>query len=102
MVLPRKTKVLLALIPVALMLLVGLWQGGKYWWYRGYSKGTRTGVIRKISVKGPPYCKYLAGEMVLQSNPLGQAEVWEFSVDDDSDTNPLVKQLHEAEKKGEH
>jgi len=39
-----------------------------------------------MSVKGPPYCKYLSGELVLQgSQPNQPAEVWEFSVDDDPD-----------------
>jgi hypothetical protein len=38
--------------------------------------------------------------MVVQNNGL-QTEVWEFSVDDDSDTNPVVVALHDAEKKGE-
>ena len=64
--------------------------------------GARTGVIRKLSVRGPPYCKYLAGELVLQGTQPGQpVETWEFSIDDDSAKNPVVKQLHEAEKSGE-
>jgi hypothetical protein len=52
-------------------------------------------------VKGPPYCKYLSGEMAVQGNGLAQIEIWEFSIDDDSDKNPLVKQLKDAEKSGE-
>jgi hypothetical protein len=58
-------------------------------------------VIRKVSVKGPPYCKYLSGEMSLQSAGLATPEIWEFSVDDDADTNPVVVALHAAEKNGE-
>src|SRR4051812_3536064 len=99
MALPPKAKWILALIPVALLLLFSSYEGLRIWWYRGYSKGTRTGVVRKISVKGPPYCKYLSGELAVQgANPLAP-EIFEFSVDDDADTNPVVMQLHEAEKK---
>jgi hypothetical protein len=93
----RKLKV--ALFALLLVALVGVWQGIVFWFRHGYSVGTRTGVIRKISVKGPPYCKYLAGELALQSaTPTQTVEVWEFTVDDDHDTNPLVADLHTAEK----
>jgi hypothetical protein len=102
MALPRKTKVMLILAPFLGLLLIVAGLGIRYWWYRGYSQGARTGVVRKISVKGPPYCKYLSGEMVVQSAvPMQAAEVWEFSVDDDGDGNPLVKKLHDAEKNGQ-
>lgn len=95
-------KSLLVLVPLALLLLFVGYEGARVWWYRGFSVGARTGVVRKLSVKGPPYCKYLSGELVLQGTQPGQpAEMWEFSVDDDSDKNPLVKQLHEAERSGE-
>lgn len=95
-------KSIMILVPIALLLLFVGYEGARVWWYRGYSVGARTGVVRKLSVRGPPYCKYLAGELVLQGTQPGQpAEIWEFSVDDDSDKNPLVKQLHEAEKSGE-
>ncbi len=95
-------KSLLILVPIALLLLFAGYEGARVWWYRGFSVGARTGVIRKISVKGPPYCKYLAGELVLQGTQPGQpAETWEFSVDDDSAKNPVVKQLQDAEKSGE-
>jgi hypothetical protein len=94
-------KWLLVLVPVALILLFAGYEGLRVWWYRGYSKGSRTGVVRKVSVKGPPYCKYLSGELAVQgSNPL-VPEIWEFSVDDDSDTAPVVVALHDAEKKGD-
>lgn len=102
MAIDRKTKWILVLIPFLFVLLVVGYEGLRVWWYRGYSKGTRTGVVRKISVKGPPYCKYLSGEMVLQGTVPGQpAETWEFSVDDDSDDNAIVKELHAAEKSSE-
>ncbi len=99
MAIPKKIKRVLILIPIALILLFVGFQALRFWWYRGYATGTRTGVVRKISVKGPPYCKYLSGEMVVQGSQLAP-ETWEFSVDDYDDHNPIVKQLHEAEKSG--
>lgn len=101
MALSRTAKIAFILGPIALVLLVVAYEGARVMWNRGYSRGSRTGIVRKISVKGPPYCKYLSGEMALQGTAPGQPmEVWEFSVDDDSDTNPIVVELHEAEKKG--
>lgn len=96
-------KKLFILVPVALVLLFALVEGGRVWWFRGYSKGSRTGIVRKVSIKGPPYCKYFAGELALQGGQPGQpAEIWEFSIDGDDDTkNPLVAKLSEAEKSGE-
>ncbi len=95
----RKTKVILVLL--ALVGLVAAEQGVSFWWRYGYSRGTRTGVIRKISVKGTPVCKYLAGELALQGGQLGQPqEIFNFSVDDKADSNPIVQQLHDAERNG--
>lgn len=102
MALTRSSKIYIVLAALGLVMLVVAWNGARYWWYHGYSLGTRTGIVRKVSMKGPPYCKYLAGEMVLQGTAPGQqAEVFEFSVDEDSEDNPIVKSLREAEKKGE-
>lgn len=99
MTLPPK-KFLLA-IPLALIFLFSAFEGLRVWWFRAYSKGSRTGVVRKVSVKGPPYCKYLSGELVLQGTQPNQAvESWEFSVDDDDDKNPVVTGLKEAERTG--
>jgi hypothetical protein len=87
---------------LGVLAVLGLFVGLRYWWYYAYSRGSRTGVIRKLSVKGPPYCKYLSGELALTGAVPGQrAEVWEFSVDDDRDSNPLVRELHGAERSGE-
>jgi len=98
---PMKRKTKLILVLLALVALVGGEQGISFWWHYGFSRGTRTGVIRKISVKGSPVCKYLAGELALQGGSIGQpAEVFNFSVDDHADSNPIVQQLHEAEKNG--
>jgi hypothetical protein len=91
----------LALIPIGLLLLVFAWQGFTYLWRHGYSTGERSGIIRKVSVKGSPVCKYLAGELALQGVLPGMSgEVWEFTVDEQKDTNPVVKQLEEAERTG--
>jgi len=102
MALSRKSKVRLVLGGFAvLFLFVGV-EALRVWWFRGYARGTRTGVVRKMSYKGPPYCKYLLGEMALQGTLPGQpAEIWEFSLDDEKDDNPILKAIHEAEKGGE-
>ena len=97
----RKTKLFIALGIFGVLFLLFAYNGVRYWWNRGYSVGDRTGVIRKVSEKGPPYCKYLDGEMILTGNGANlQTEVWNFSVDDDSEKNPLVMQLKDAEKNG--
>lgn len=49
-------KKLFILVPLALVFLFALVEGARVWWFRGYSKGSRTGIVRKMSVKGPPYC----------------------------------------------
>jgi hypothetical protein len=91
----------LILVGLGLFGLVFGWQGISYWWKYAYSRGTRTGVIRKISVKGSPVCKYLSGELALQGAVAGQAaEIFQFSVDNKSDDNPIVKELHDAERNG--
>lgn len=94
-------KLRIALVALGLVFAFVAYEGIAVWWNRGYSKGTRTGVVRKVSVKGPPYCKYLSGELVLQGNQPGTAaEVWEFSTDDDGEKSPIVIALKEAEKTG--
>lgn len=98
MALGRNMKITLAIVAVVGVLCA--WQGFRYWWYHGYSVGERTGVIRKISVKGSPVCKYLEGEMALTGSGLAQPEIWQFSIDDHSDRNPMMKQLKDAERDG--
>jgi hypothetical protein len=91
----------IALAVVGVMALLGGWQGFRFWWYHGYSTGERTGVLRKLSVKGSPVCKYADGELALTGAQPGQpADVWTFSVDDHSDGNPIMKDLREAERSG--
>jgi hypothetical protein len=97
--LTKKTKVLLALAPVALVLLFVGYEALRVWWYRGYSKGSRTGIILKVTEKGPPYCKYLEAEMKVGGNATMAPESWHFSVDDDSPTSAVVIALKAAEKK---
>jgi hypothetical protein len=99
MALSRRTKLILG--AVAVVGVMAGWQGIRYWWFHGYSIGERTGVIRKISVKGTPICKYMEGEMSLASaTPGQQQEIWQFSIDDHSDANPVMKQLRDAERDG--
>lgn len=84
---------------IGLIGLVALWQGFRYWWYHGYSVGERTGILRKITLKGTPLCKYVEGEMVLAGAGIAQpAEVWTFSTDNKSEDDPVVKALHAAER----
>lgn len=101
MAITRKQKLVLAGVVLAVLAIPLGYQGVRMWWYRGYSKGTRTGVVRKLSTKGPPYCKYVSGELVLQGTQPGQpAETWEFSLDDTNEDAPLYKTLHDLEKVG--
>lgn len=95
----RRVKIGLAVF--AVVALVAAWQGLRFWWYHGYSTGERTGVVRKLSVKGTPMCKYAEGELALTGSAPGQnVEVFTFSTDDRSDANPIMKQLREAERTG--
>lgn len=91
-------------IGLAVFAIVGAlaaWQGLRFWWYHGYSTGERTGVVRKLAVKGTPMCKYAEGELALSSvNQAQNVEVWTFSVDDHSDKNPIMQALRKAEKDG--
>jgi hypothetical protein len=99
MKIPRKVKI--ALVILGLLGLVAAWQGISFWLATGFSRGTRTGIVRKVSVSGPPYCKNLRGEMVLQTTTLVQNEApFEFTVGDYSDKNPLVQDLKKAERDG--
>jgi len=70
-------------------------------WRLGYAHGSVTGIVRKVSVHGPPYCKILTGELVFQgANPGQHQEIFDFSVDNDADTNPIVRDLKDAERDG--
>jgi hypothetical protein len=81
--------------------LLAAWQGFRFWWYHAYSTGERTGVVRKMSVKGTPLCKYAEGELALTGSMPGQnVEVFTFSVDHHADSDPIMKQIREAERSG--
>jgi hypothetical protein len=99
MTIPRKVKI--GLVILGVLALVGLWQWASFAFKVGYSRGSRTGVVRKVSVKGPPYCKYLEGELSLQGGVPGVAqEIFRFTVDDYSDSSPVVQALKNAERDG--
>jgi hypothetical protein len=102
MALSGKAKVRIFLFFFAAIAVVALYQTGKYYYYRGWSRGTKTGIVRKIAYKGPPFCKYIMGEMVMQqgSNAVQESQVWEFSVDVSDEQAPIVVALREAEKTG--
>ncbi|HWE28451.1 MAG TPA: hypothetical protein VHB97_10635 [Polyangia bacterium] len=93
-------------IGLAVFAVIGLlaaWQGLRFWWYHGYSTGERTGIVRKMSVKGTPLCRYAEGELALTGSLPGQnVELFTFSVDNQHDANPIMKQLKEAERSGSH
>src|SRR6185312_11598096 len=91
MPLSRTAKIRILLAIVGVLLAVGGWTALSIAWRVGYAHGTATGVVRKVSVHGPPYCKILTGE---------HQEVFDFSVDNDADTNPIVRDLKQAERDG--
>jgi hypothetical protein len=95
----RRRKIAL-LIPIGLvLLLVGL-QVVRGWWLHGYSEGKRSGVLRKMSRKGSPLCKYVSGELVVDGGSLAKPEVWEFTVDDENPEGAVMKALDVAERSG--
>ena len=92
-----KWKVILAGLGVVVLLLG--WQLIRAWWYHGVSTGTRSGIVRKISKKGSPLCRYWVGELVItNANVIGALpEIWEFNLDVQSDRDPLIAELQKAE-----
>ena len=94
-------RVKIGLAVFAILGVLAAWQGFRYWWYHGYSMGERTGVVRKLAVKGTPLCKYAEGELALTGSQQGQnVELWTFSVDHHADSDPIMKQIREAERNG--
>ncbi len=102
MALARRSRLKIALGFLAVVGLVAAWQGMRYWWFRGYAKGTKSGYLRKLQQKGPPFCKYVMGEVILQrGGEVAQGgETWEFSIDTRDENAQIVKDLREAEKSG--
>lgn len=94
-----RRKLYLILTPVALVLLIAAWQALRYWYYHGYSHGTRTGIIRKLSLKGSPLCRWVSGEMaIVGTQPGQQPELWEFTIDQSGLDSPIAKKLYDAQR----
>jgi len=84
---------------VAVLSLLAAWQGLRYWWYKAYSVGERTGFLRKLTIKGTPMCKYVEGEMALiGAVPGSVAETWTFSIDGTGQDQPVYKKLEVASR----
>jgi hypothetical protein len=105
---PKKRGLLRRLIPkswkwrtilgsVSIVALIVGYQLFGFWWNRGYSEGTRTGVLRKLSRKGSPVCRYWAGEMSLvqAGSTFANQETFEFTLDSTKADDPVVKKLNE-------
>lgn len=93
----------LVTVPLTVGTLYIGWLVLVYAWHYNYSSGTRTGIVRKVSHKGSPVCKYVSVELAVLGNsgngqlPLAP-EVWEVTVDDDRPEAPLRKALEAAER----
>lgn len=98
----RKSKLKVFLGFFTVFAVIALYQTARYYYFRGYATGTRTGYLRKVTTKGPPYCKYTVGELVLQKGgDMAQGgETWEFSLDTSDPGAAIVQQLREVEKAG--
>ena len=53
MAIPERTKVLALFVAAAVIVCMAGTEAIQYWWYYGYSQGQRTGVVRKIRLRGP-------------------------------------------------
>lgn len=84
------------LVPIGIALLLVGWQVVRGWWLHGYSVGSRTGVLRKLSKKGSPLCKYMSGEMVMVGSAIQSPEAWEFTLDDENPAGTVMKTLEAA------
>lgn len=102
---PSSVKGKLILTAFGLVSLVVLYQVARGWWLHGYSQGLRHGIIRKISHKGSPLCRYWLGEMEITRTQVNSSqtqtavplppELWEFSIQAKAG-DPLVGQIEEA------
>ena len=93
----------LATVPLTVATLYIGWLVLVYAWHYNYSSGTRTGIVRKVSHKGSPLCKYVSVEMAILGNSGGgqvpiAPEVWEVTVDDDNPNTPLRLALEAAQR----
>ena len=95
---PRSPKAIAFSSLFGVLFLLGAWQGGRAWWNHGYSKGQRTGVIRKFSYRGSPVCKYWLGELALAGSSWSNPEIWQFTTDSADEGNAIVKEILQAER----
>jgi hypothetical protein len=101
MPLARTAKIRIILAALIIAVAIAGWTALSIAWRSGYGRGTVSGVVRKVSVHGPPYCKILTGELVYQASNAGQQQdLFDFSVDNDSESNPIVHDLRQAERDG--
>ncbi len=100
---PSSTKWKLILAGFGVVALLVGWQVARAWWNHGISTGTRSGIVRKVSKKGSPLCRYWVGELVItNANVIGALpEIWEFNLDVQSDRDPLIAELQKAESSGQ-
>ena len=89
-----------SLLTVPLLLVAGFvaYEGLRFWWYYGYSRGTYEGTIRKVSFKGPPYCKYVSIEVITGGGGMMQPKVMEFTIDGRGEGTPLYQKFQDAER----
>lgn len=93
----KKVWLILSLLMVPLIGSGGQWL--RWWWNYAYSRGTRTGVLRKLSIKGSPLCKFVSGELALAGQGPGLTQdLWQFTLDDTNESNPLFVKLRTAER----
>lgn len=95
---PRSPKAIALASVFGLLFLLGSWQGMRAWWNHGYSKGQRTGIIRKFSYRGNPVCKYWLGELALSGSNWSNPEIWKFTTDSASEADLVIKDIQAAER----
>jgi hypothetical protein len=95
----KRKKVWFVLSLLSVVLIGSGVQWLRWWWNQSYSRGTRTGILRKLSIKGSPLCKFVSGELALAGQVPGLAQdIWMFTLDDTNESNPLFVKLRAAER----
>src|SRR5690349_14268355 len=100
MALSRTAKLRIAAAVLVVLLVAGGWIALSMSWRIGYAHGTVTGVVRKVSVHGPRYCKILTGELVYQGTRRHKPAGFDCSGDDPSHAKPVGHDLQAAERAG--
>lgn len=80
-----------------LLLLTAVWQLLRAWWYHGYARGTRSGVLRSFAYTGSPLCRFWSGELLLTGSNPTRPEVWKFAVEGPPEGNPTALAIQQAE-----